>query len=125
MRNLFLLVTLLSLALTGCFFKRHHANSQESRTYAPFTNGSGGGTNLMFALEGGLHGTVSSANQNLKFVVLTFPIGQMAQPGQHLYVYRRGLRVGEISVTGPQRDDNTVADVIAGEAAKGDEVREK
>jgi hypothetical protein len=40
-------------------------------------------------------------------------------------VYRRGLKVGEVKVTGPQRDDNIVADITAGEAAVGDEVRDR
>jgi hypothetical protein len=72
-----------------------------------------------------LNGKVSSANLNLKFVVLTFPVGQMAEVNQRLGVYRAGLKVGELNVTGPQRDDSTVADIIAGEAQTGDEVRDR
>jgi hypothetical protein len=33
--------------------------------------------------------------------------------------------VGEIQITGPQRDNNSVADIIFGDAQKGDEVRMK
>jgi hypothetical protein len=47
----------------------------------------------------------------------------MAVPEQRLNLYRRGLRVGEVKVTGPQREDNIVADLVAGEAEVGDEVR--
>lgn len=73
----------------------------------------------------GLTGKVSSANSNLRFVVLTFPLGQMAKVDQRLNVYRAGLKVGELLVTGPQRDDSIVADITAGEAQAGDEVRDK
>jgi hypothetical protein len=38
-------------------------------------------------------------------------------------LYRNGLKVGELRVTGPQQDANIVADVITGDAAAGDEVR--
>jgi hypothetical protein len=66
-----------------------------------------------------------SVNAGARFVVLTFPIGQMPALERRLNVYRRGLKVGEVKITGPQRDDNTVADVLAGEAQAGDEVRDK
>jgi hypothetical protein len=33
------------------------------------------------------------------------------------------LKVGEVKVTGPQREDNIVADLAAGEAEVGDEAR--
>jgi hypothetical protein len=38
-------------------------------------------------------------------------------------LYRRGLKVGEVKVTGPAREDNIVADLVAGEAEVGDEAR--
>jgi hypothetical protein len=47
----------------------------------------------------------------------------MAAVGQSLNLYRRGLKVGEVKVTGPQREDNIVADLVAGEAGVGDEAR--
>jgi len=56
-------------------------------------------------------------------VVLSFPLGKMAAADQRLSLYRRGLKVGEVKVTGPVREDNIVADLLAGEAAVGDEVR--
>ena len=71
-----------------------------------------------------LSGKVSSANANLKFVVLTFPIGQMAALNQKLNVYRAGVKVGELVVTGPQRDENIIADVVGGEAQVGDEAHD-
>jgi hypothetical protein len=56
-------------------------------------------------------------------VVLNFPLGKMAAVGQSLDLYRRGLKVGEVKVTGPQRDDNVVADLVTGDAEAGDETR--
>ncbi len=76
-------------------------------------------------LAEGLSGKVSTANNDLKFVVLTFPVGQMARVNQHLNIYRAGLKVGEVNVTGPQREDSIVADITAGEAKASDEVRDK
>jgi hypothetical protein len=35
------------------------------------------------------------------------------------------LKVAEIKVTGPQRDNNTVADLVSGDAQVGDEVRDQ
>jgi hypothetical protein len=34
------------------------------------------------------------------------------------------MKVGELKVTGPARDQNTVADITAGEAQPGDEARD-
>ena len=60
-----------------------------------------------------------------RFVVLEFPVGHMPASEQRLFVYRGGLKVGEIKVTGPQRDDHIVADLTGGEAQAGDEVRDR
>ena len=42
-----------------------------------------------------------------------------------MFVYRDGLKVGEVKISGPTRDNNTVADLISGVANKGDEVRDR
>ena len=75
--------------------------------------------------ESALVGKVATVNQPGKFVVLNFPIGHLPVVQQHLNVYRQGLKVGELKVTGPQLDDNIVADLVAGESEPGDEVRDK
>lgn len=69
-----------------------------------------------------LVGTVALYNAQGRFVVLDFPVGKMPAHEQVLFVYRRGLKVGEVRVTGPERDHKTVADLVSGEAQKGDEV---
>jgi len=79
---------------------------------------------LIVTPETGLIGKVTSVNANARFVVINFPIGKMPAVDSRLNVYRRGLKVGEVKVTGPQRDDNTIADIVSGDAQPKDEVRE-
>jgi hypothetical protein len=74
--------------------------------------------------ESGLQGKVVSVNANLRFVVLNFPVGRMAAVDQQFNVYRQGQKVGEIKITGPQQDDNIIADITTGEVQAGDEVRQ-
>ncbi len=80
---------------------------------------------LLVTPEFRLLGSVVTFNQAGRFVVLDFPPGRMPAQEQTLFVYRQGLKVGEVRVTGPERDHNTVADLTSGEAAKGDEVRDQ
>jgi hypothetical protein len=75
--------------------------------------------------ESGLTGKVMTYNDAGRFVVVSFPLGRMPQTGSRLFIYRNGLKTGEIKITGPQRDDNIVADLATGEAQPGDEVRDK
>lgn len=58
-----------------------------------------------------------------RFVVLNCPIGQMPAAGQTLFLYRAGVKVGQIKITGPQRDNDTVGDLTDGDAQEGDDVR--
>jgi hypothetical protein len=80
---------------------------------------------LIVTPETGLVGKVETANQNLRYVVLSFPIGHLPAMEQRLNVYRHGLKVGEVKVTGPQIEDNVVADIVDGDSGPGDEVRDK
>lgn len=75
--------------------------------------------------DNSLTAKVVSYNSVGRFVVLSFPIGRMPMMNQSLFLYRNGLKVAELKITGPQRDNNIVADVIKGEAQVGDEVRDK
>ncbi len=72
-----------------------------------------------------LAGKVVSYNSAGRFVVLNFPSRLMPQTDQRLFLYRAGLKVAEVRVTGPQNDDNTVADLVSGDAQTGDEVRDR
>jgi hypothetical protein len=72
-----------------------------------------------------LAGKVLKVNSTARFVVLNFPIGKLPAIDQRLSVYRRNLKVGEVKVTGPQREDNIVADIFSGEAEVGDDVLDR
>ena len=75
--------------------------------------------------DNSLAGKVVSYNETGRFVVLNFPAGRLPQMNRQLFLYRAGLKVAEVNVTGPQSDDNTVADLISGDAQVGDEVRDQ
>src|SRR6266498_803342 len=64
--------------------------------------------NLIVTLDPAASGKVAQVNPAGRFVVLNFPFGHLPAQNQQLGLYRRGLKVGEVKVTGPQQDDNTV-----------------
>ena len=68
-------------------------------------------------------GKITSVNAGARFAVITFSSGQLPAIERHLGVFRNGLKVAEIKITGPHRDGNTVGDIVAGECQAGDEVR--
>jgi hypothetical protein len=84
---------------------------------------SGGDSKLIVTPGTGLVGSVVRSIPADKFVVLNFPVGRMPAVEQRFNVYRRGLKVGEVRIAGPQYDDNIIADVVTGEASTGDQVR--
>jgi hypothetical protein len=72
-----------------------------------------------------LTGRVVSANARGRFAILNFPINRMPAVDTKMFIYRDGLKIGEARISGPQKDDNIVADVLTGEARGGDEVRDR
>lgn len=70
-----------------------------------------------------LAGKVEKVNLDNRFVVLSFPVGQAPASEQRLSLYHRGLKVGEVKISGWRLDDDVVADVLSGDAEVGDEVR--
>jgi hypothetical protein len=115
------------LSSTGCIFGKHKQPPPppfvDLSPSAPTTPAS---TNTFrITPDQSVRGRVTSVNDNLRFVVLSFPLEQIPPPGSLMNVFRNGTIVGEVKITGPQRDDNTVADMVVGDARKGDEVRLK
>ena len=116
----FLVVLAGVLVIFGCASKR---NAQ--------TQGSGGsqaGTNapnqkLVVTPATALVGKVVQINIAGRFVVLNFPLGRLPGLELHLNLYRGGLKVGEVKITGPQDDDNIVADLLTGDSEIGDQAR--
>jgi hypothetical protein len=80
---------------------------------------------LIVTPDESLTGSVVSVNDVGRFVVLRFTLGRLPAPEATLFVYRQGLKVAELKVTGPQKDDHTVADIRTGECRVKDEVRDR
>jgi len=80
---------------------------------------------LIVTPDNTLEGTVVSVNDAGRFAVLKFPIGRMPALESTLYVHRQGLKVGELKVTGPQKDDHVVADIREGDCRVADVVRDR
>jgi len=127
MRISLMVILLFALSLSGCAGKKvaRKPATAQPRAGAPAAATSGSATNqaLIVTPEDALVGKVALVNSVARFVVLNFPLGRMAAAEQRLNLYRRGLKVGEVKVTGPAREDNIVADLVAGEAEVGDEAR--
>ena len=68
---------------------------------------------------------VVSVNLDGRFVVLSFPTSRMPKVEQTLFLYRGGLKVAEVRITGPQSESNIVADLVSGAAQVGDTVRDQ
>jgi len=109
-------ILLAAISLTGCVWKKHQAVAAKP---APV------GAKTIVTLDDSLAAKVIAVNTVGQFVVLNFPEGRMPQPPQPLFLYRNGLKVAEVKVTGPQQDTSTVADIVSGEVQVGDTVRDQ
>ncbi len=118
----------LGLALSSCARKKAALPDQE---FSPMTPAAGAPVSrpeenqLPLTPETALIGKVAMFNKAGRFVVISFPIGHLPALEQRMSICRRGLKVGEVKITGPQQEDNVVADLTSGEAQVGDEVLEK
>jgi hypothetical protein len=70
-----------------------------------------------------LFGTIVRVNAISRYAILSFPTFTLPSKDSHVSAYRKGLKVAELKVTGPQEGDNTVADIVQGEVIIGDEIR--
>jgi hypothetical protein len=120
MRSLLSVILLGAFAFCGCAHKRV---ADQPILPPPKTGTPGSFQPLAVTPETALVGKVATVNTTGRFVVLNFPLAKMPAVGQSLNLYRGGLKVGEVKISGPQREDNIVADLVAGEAAAGDEAR--
>jgi len=76
--------------------------------------------------DNSLTARVASYNAAGRFVVLSFPVGQMPKSDQSFFLYREGMKVGEVKIDSSKQYDNfIVADLVTGEAQAGDEVRDR
>lgn len=114
-------VLLAGLLATGCIHHRPHPQASAPAPTTPPVMP----PHPIVTPDSSLSAKVVRYNPVGRFVVLSFPVGQMPQVNQTLFLYRAGMKVGEIKITGPQRDNDTVADVTTGDAQVGDDVREQ
>lgn len=68
-------------------------------------------------------GKVARVNPQLRFVVVDFFLSEMPETDRRMSVYRKGQKVGEVKISGPARHNIVAADITAGEAQVGDEIR--
>ena len=118
-----LLIALVSLTWVGCRGPRPAAspNAPAQRTGAR-TNSTA--VSVAPATTSSATGRVARLNSDGGFVILSYPIGKVPPVGKRLSVYRGGVKVGELKVSQPQYQQNTAADITAGEAQPGDEARD-
>jgi hypothetical protein len=111
-------VLLLALAAAGCaWFPQAPKHDKSASAPAMPT--------AIVTPDYSLAAKVVSVNAIGRFVVLSFPASQMPKVEQPLFLYRNGLKVAEVRVTGPQQENNIVADLTSGTAQVGDTVRDQ
>jgi hypothetical protein len=114
------------LLLAGCAAKPRAGAVPDGPTGSSATPGvstRNPGSGVIVAPESRRPGRVKLVSTSGRFVVLVFPIGHLPPLRERLNVYRHGLKVGEVSITGPQIDDTIAADIVQGDAQPDDEVR--
>ncbi len=109
----------------GCAGSKSAAEADANRIAPSFSGSQGSHNRLIVTPEKTLVGKVTSVNLIARFVVLNFPVGRLPAVDQRLEVYRLGQKVAQVKVTGPQQDDNVVADILSGDSQVGDEVRDR
>ena len=121
-------LVLATLALVGCSAKPPAEKTTFGLRHVPPPGANINRTNAtpitVTPAPGTVYGKVVHVNPAARFVVLTYPIGKLPPIEKRLSLYRNGMKVAELKVTGPARDQNTVADITAGEAQPGDEARD-
>jgi hypothetical protein len=103
---------LCALAACGCAKKKDSGTSAGSKAGKPAVT-----------TENMVVGHVATVNTIGRFVVLNFPAGTMPAQDQRLNLYRSNVKIGEVKITGPQRGENVVADIVSGEPEVSDEAR--
>ncbi len=81
--------------------------------------------NQVITLANPVMGKVVSANSVSRFVVLDYSLSRLPALGDRLSIYRQGLKVGEVQVSGPVMNNNVVADLLKGDAQAGDDARKE
>ncbi len=110
------MILVLALGAAGCgLFPSHHAPAPSPSAAA----------RPIVTSDASLSATIVAVNPVGRFVVLSFSSLQMPKLGQSFFIYRSGLKVAEVKITGPRQDENIVADLVSGDAQVGDAVRDE
>ncbi len=113
--RLFGVVVLCFLVASGC---------ARNKSATPATTKSVGPNPSLLVTPGAqLAGRVSLVNPTSRYIIATFPVGRLPMQNQRFNVYREGLKVGTVKVSGWQRDVNVAADIVEGECRVGDEIK--
>jgi len=120
--RLFLCLLLAGLVVAGC---ASHPAPAPNPAPTPTVSNTTPAPEPIVTPDTSLSAKVVRYNSVGRFVVLSFPVGQMPQTGQTFFLYRAGMKAGEVKITGPQRDNDIVADLTEGDAQEGDDVREQ
>jgi len=115
----------LLLVLAACGGKKHSDPQATAPSFSGPVQSPYGDKKIVVTTGNSLIGKVAWVNTTDRFVVLNFPLGRLPATDQRLNLYRGGLKVGEVKVTGPQYDDNVVADLVIGDSQVGDQVQDK
>lgn len=104
------------LMLPGCAWVKRHTSRHSAAKTASRT---------IVTPDQSLTAKVVAVNMVGRFVVLNFPEGRLPKLGEHLFLYRNGLKVAEVKIVGPEQDTSIVADILSGDAQSGDNVRDQ
>jgi hypothetical protein len=115
MKSKFLFVVLsLAFATSGCSLFGKHGTAAKPAVATP---------QAIVTPDSSLEAKVVSVNSVGRFVVLSFSAGQLPKPDETLFIYRAGLKVAQVKITGPQQENDIVADLVSGDVQVGDAVR--
>jgi len=117
MRVWFAVILLCALVVSGC------ARKQAAPPRGAGSPRAGTAAARKGAPKTAVAGEVARVDPAARFVVLSFPLDPMPMMDQRLNLYRHGAKVGEVKVTGPQRERNVAADILTGAPEVGDEAR--
>ena len=112
----------LALTLSGCAWFRSNTSSPHADTSSKPRSST---SQTIVTPDESMAAKVLSVNTIGRFVVLNFPEGQLPKIDQHMFLYRSGLKTGEVKIAGPQQDTSIVADIVSGDAQAGDLVRDQ
>jgi hypothetical protein len=111
-----LFLALLALVVSGCSSKPAPRVMVQPATTKPVP---------VITPDFSLAAKVVSVNNVGRFVVLSFPASAMPKIGLTMFLYREGLKVAEIHISGPQQNNEIIADMVSGDAQVGDTVSDK